>query len=336
MFILRRVLLVVPMCLGVTVVTFLIMNSIPGDPVLAIVGDKTAAHNPKAYAEYRHKWGFDKPMAERYVVYVSNLAHGDLGLSTKTQRPVLTDIKDALPATVELAIFGIFFGFLFGIPLGVFASLNHNRIGDHVSRGIALLGTSTPPFWLCLVMLSIFYAQLHIAPTIGRIDFLLAPPKHITGLYTVDSALTGNWPLFWNALSHLMLPSISLGLILMGLYSRLVRESMLRILNSDFIRTARAKGLSEARVIVGHALRNALIPFVTVFALDFASLLGGTVLVEVIFAWPGLGRYAAQTASSLDFNATMDVTILVGVTFILTNLVVDVVYGFLDPRIRYA
>jgi peptide/nickel transport system permease protein len=312
------------------------MNSIPGDPVLAIVGDKTAAHNPHALDEYRHKWGFDKPMPQRFLIYIDNLAHGDLGLSTKTQRPVLQDIKDALPATVELALFGITFGFLFGIPLGVFAALNHNTAGDHIARAVALLGTSTPPFWLCLVALSVFYAQLHIAPTIGRLDFILAPPPHVTGMYTVDSLLAGDWPLFWNALSHIILPSVCLGAILMGLYSRLVRESMLRILNSDYIRTARGKGLSERRVILGHALRNALIPFVTVFALDFASLLGGTVLVEVIFAWPGLGRYAAQTAASLDFNATMDVTILVGITFILTNLVVDIVYGLLDPRIRYA
>ncbi len=335
-FIVRRILLLVPLCVGITIVTFLVTNAIPSDPVLLLLGDQTATEDPQAVAFYRHQWGFDQPLPIRYIVYIEHLAHGDMGMSTLTRRPVAQDIADAWPATAELSLFAIAFALLVGIPMGVMAAVHHGRLADHLARLIALLGSSVPVFWLAILSLQLFYSDLHISPGVGRLDFSLDPPTKITGFYTIDSLLTGNMPVFWNALSHLALPSIVLGLSIVGLIARMVRDSLLRTLNSDYVRTARSKGLSERSVIYTHALRNALIPTVTVIGLLFAGLMGGAVLTETMFAWPGLGRYAAAAATSLDFTAIVGVTLLIAFTFIIVNLIVDVIYGLLDPRIRYS
>jgi peptide/nickel transport system permease protein len=335
-FIVRRLLLVIPLGIGVTLVAFFITNTIPADPILTLLGDKTSTENPAAVALYRHQWGFDQPLPVRYLIYLEHVAHGDLGNSIVTRRPVMQDIRDFWPATAELAIFAIAFAIIVGVPLGVVAAVHHGRIADSLARFIALSGSSIPVFWLALVALQIFYVQLKIAPSVGRLDISLDPPQTITGLYTVDSLLTGNMVDFWNALAHLALPSMVLGANIMGLVSRMVRDSLLRTLNSDFVRTARSKGLPERRVIYVHALRNALIPTVTVVGLLFAQLMSGAVLTETTFAWPGLGRYLAKAAMGLDFSAIVSVTLLVALIFILVNLVVDIGYGFLDPRIRYS
>ena len=335
-FILRRLLLVIPLGIGVTLVAFLITDTIPADPILTLLGDKTATENPSAVALYRHQWGFDQPLPIRYVIYLEHLAHGDMGNSIVTRRPVLQDVRDFWPATAELAIFAVAFAVLVGVPLGVIAAVHHGRLADNVARFVALSGSSIPVFWLALVAIQIFYVQLQVAPSIGRLDIDLDPPRTITGLYTVDSLLTGNWTDFGNALAHLALPAMVLGANVMGLVSRMVRDSLLRTLNSDFVRTARSKGLSERRVVYVHALRNALIPTVTVVGLVFAQLMSGAVLTETTFAWPGLGRYLAKAAMGLDFSAIVSVTLLVAFIFIAVNLVVDVGYALLDPRIRYS
>jgi peptide/nickel transport system permease protein len=329
-------LLVIPLGIGVTVVAFLITDTIPADPILTLLGDKTATENPTAVAIYRHEWGFDQPLPVRYVIYLDHLVHGDLGRSVVTRRPVTQDIRDFWPATAELAIFAIAFAVLVGVPLGVLAAVHHGRLADAVARFIALSGSSIPVFWLALVAIQVFYVQLQIAPSIGRLDIDLEPPQTITGMYTVDSLLTGNVTDFFNALAHLALPAIVLGANVMGLVSRMVRDSLLRTLNSDFVRTARSKGLPERRVVYVHALRNALIPTVTVVGLLFAQLLSGAVLTETTFAWPGLGRYIAKAAMGLDFSAIVSVTLLVAFVFIVINLIVDIGYGLLDPRIRYS
>ena len=333
-FIFRRLLLIVPLGLGVTLVAFLVTNAIPGDPVITILGDR-AASSPAAVAFYRHEWGFDQPLPVRYVIYIEHLLHGDLGTSTLTRRPVLTDILDFWPATAELTVAALGFALLTGIPLGVLAAVNHGRAADHLGRLIALLGSSIPVFWLAMIALQLFYVQVHIAPGVGRLDFQLDPPPRITGLYTVDSLLEGNMPDLWSSLTHLTLPAMVLGASVMGLVSRMVRDSMLRTLNSDFVRTARSKGLAEHTVLFRHALRNALIPTATVIGLVFAQLMGGAVLTETVFAWPGLGRYVAQAALSLDFSAVISVTLVIALLFIVVNLIVDLLYGVLDPRIRY-
>lgn len=335
-FIFRRLLLVIPLGIGVTLIAFLITNTIPADPILTLLGDKTATENPGAVALYRHQWGFDQPLPVRYLIYIEHLAHGDLGNSIVTRRPVAQDVRDFWPATAELAMFAIAFAILVGVPLGVVAAVHHGGIADSLARFVALSGSSIPVFWLALVALQIFYVRLQIAPSVGRLDIGLDPPQTITGLYTVDSLLTGNMVDFWNALAHLALPAMVLGANVMGLVSRMVRDSLLRTLNSDFVRTARSKGLSERRIVYVHALRNALIPTVTVVGLLFAQLMSGAVLTETTFAWPGLGRYLAQAAMGLDFSAIVSVTLLVAFIFIFVNLFVDIGYGLLDPRIRFS
>lgn len=334
-FIIRRALMLVPLCLGVTLVAFLVTNIIPGDPVLLLVGDQTAAQNPGVLEAYRHAWGFDQPLPIRYLTYLEHLAHGDLGTSILTGRPVLEDIKAFLPASAELTIFGITFAIIVGLPLGVLAALHRGGAADNVARLVALAGSSIPIFWLGLIAIQVFYVDLHIAPGIGRLEATLDPPRQITGMYTVDSILTGNWHTFWDALAHLWLPGVVLGANAMGLVARMIRESLLRTLNSDYVRTARSKGLSERRVIQDHALRNALAPTMTVLGILVARMLGGAVFTETIFAWPGLGRYAAVAAGSLDFSAVIGVTLLVALIFIMVNFFVDIGYGVLDPRVRY-
>jgi peptide/nickel transport system permease protein len=317
----------------VSLVAFLVTNIIPSDPVVTLLGEKTAA-NPVAVAAYEKKWGFDKPLPVRYLVYLRNLSQGDLGESIETERPVLQDIAEFFPATVELAIAAVALAMLLGVPLGVLAALRRDSWIDHLARFISLFGSSIPVFWLALIALEIFFVRLHIAPAPGRLDVGMDAPDRITGLYTVDSLLTLRFDVFWNALKHLALPSLVLGASVIGLVARLVRGSVLDELNADYVRTARAKGLRERRIIWGHALRNALIPTVTALGIVFAQLMGGAVLTETTFAWPGLGRYAAHAAISLDFSAIMGVTLLVASLFVVINLLVDISYGLLDPRIR--
>jgi peptide/nickel transport system permease protein len=329
----RRLLLAVPSLVGVTLVAFVVTNTIPIDPILTVLGEKTA-ENPAAVAVYRTRWGLDQPLPVRYVVYLRNLAQGDFGMSITTRRPVAEDLREFFAATAELTLGAMAVAILIGLPLGVLAAIRKGSWVDHLARLIALLGSSVPVFWLALIALEVFFVRLGVVPGTGRLDTALSPPERITGLLTIDSLLTGNGRALQSALAHLVLPSVVLGAGITGLITRIVRGSLLEVLGADYVRTARAKGLVDRVVIIRHALRNALIPAVTVVGLAFGNLMAGAVLTETTFAWPGIGRYAARAAQGLDFPAIMGVSLIVAVVYLVVNSMVDVLYAVLDPRIR--
>jgi peptide/nickel transport system permease protein len=320
------------MALFSTLVIFLIANTVPGDPVLAQLGD-LAASNKEFVAEWRHKWGLDLPLWERYGVFLVKLAQGDLGISIASQRPVLADIVDFAPATIELASVAFLLSLLVGVPLGILAAVRRDTWIDHVARFISLIGVSSPTFWLAFIMLALFYGGLQIAPGPGRIDAIALPPPSVTGLYVIDSLLAGDWETFQDALAHLVLPSIVLAAATLGLITRTTRASMLESMQQDYVRVARSKGLNEKRIVAGHVLPNALIPVVTLGGLAYANLLTGAVMTETIFSWPGLGRYTFRSAVALDFPAIMGITLVVAVTYLAINLLVDISYALLDPRV---
>ncbi len=332
-YILRRLVLLIPLLVGVTLLAFIIANAVPADPVTANLGQK-AMSDPKIVAAFRAEWGLDRPVVEQYFVYVRNLAMGDLGRSIKSRRAVAEDLAAYLPATIELATTAILIGVTVGMALGLLSALRRNSWLDHSARIVSLFGVSTPVFWLALVALYIFYVRLGWVAGPGRLDAGMAAPPHVTGLYTVDALLAGQWATFSNALSHLILPALVLASYTMGLITRVTRSSMLEVLNMDYIRTARAKGLANDRIVMGHALRNALIPLITVIGFSYGNLLAGTVLTEAIFAWPGIGQYAYRASTSLDFPAIMGVSLLIALIFIFINLIVDVLYFVVDPRLR--
>jgi peptide/nickel transport system permease protein len=331
-FLMRRILLSFVVLMLVTVVTFTIAHAVPGDPLATVVSDRV--NDPRVMEAYRRKFGLDKPITVQYVYYMKNLIRGDLGLSITTSQPVTKDLRRFLPATLELSGAAIIFAIICGMPLGVLAALNHNRFGDHVSRGISLIGASIPVFYLALLSLYLISFRFELLPFGGRLESGQAAPQHVTGMYTIDALLAGDLGLFWDALKHLIQPAIVLGAFSMGIVARMVRSSLLEVLGQDYIRTARAKGLAERRVVGGHALRNAMIPTLTVMGLLTGSLLAGAVLTETTFAWPGLGRYAVDAASRLDFPAILGVTLISATIYIVVNLIVDILYGVLDPRIR--
>lgn len=332
-FILSRIAASVAMALGATLVVFLIANTVPGDPVLMDLGDM-AASDPTIVAAWRHKYGLDLPLWERYFVFLDGLAHGDLGTSIVSQRPVLEDIGSYAPATIELASCGFAIALVVGIPLGILSAVKRDTWIDHLARVISLLGVASPTFWLAFIMLAVFYGWLDIAPGVGRLDPIAFPPPTVTGFYLVDTLLAGDWSGFMDAVSHLVLPSIVLAAATIGLITRTTRASMLECIRQDYVRMGRAKGLKEWQVIMRHAWPNALIPVVTLGGLAYANLLTGAVLTETIFSWPGLGRYTFISASSLDFPAIMGITLVVAITYLFVNLLVDISYAFLDPRVR--
>lgn len=334
-YILRRVLFAIPLLLGITVVAFLIANAVPADPINANL-PQNALSNEKLVAAFREKWGLDQPPHVQYFTYLGNLLQGDLGTSIKTRNPILEDIIQFLPATVELATFSIFVGLLMGIGLGVVSAVWRNSFVDYVVRMFALIGVSFPVFLLALVALSVFHAQLGWAAGPGRLGFLVKDPPRITGFFTVDSLLTGRWDTFRDALAHLVLPSLVLGSYVAGIIARITRSSLLEVLGLDYIRTARAKGQLEPKVVLRHALSNALIPVVTLLGVLYGNLLAGAVLTESIFAWPGIGRYAFRAATSQDFPAIMGVSMLIALIYVVANFIVDILYFLLDPRIRYS
>ena len=332
-YLVRRLLLLIPMLFGITVVAFTISHVVPGDPAAVNLG-QYAMSDPSIVAAFRHQWGLDKPPPQQFVIYLGQLLQGNMGMSQITHRPVATDLAQYLPATAELALTAILFSIIIGIPLGIISSVYHNRFIDHLSRLIALMGVSVPVFWLGLVALDIFYVHFSWLPGPGRLDESLTPPHTITGMFTIDSLLSGNWADLQSSLGHLILPGLVLSGFSLGLFTRITRSAMLEVLGLHYIRTARAKGLSGWRVILRHAFPNALVPTLTSIGLAFANLLTGAVLAETIFNWPGIGQYAFKAADNLDFPAIMGVTILVAFVYIMINLCVDLLYAVVDPRIR--
>ncbi len=332
-FLVARVTTMLVMALLATLVVFLITNTVPGDPVLAQLGDQ-AASDPAFVAQWRHDYGLDRPLWERYFIFLKGLSHGDLGKSIHSQRPVLDDIEEYTPATLELGTVAFILTLIVGIPLGILAAVKRDSWIDHLARVVSLLGVSSPTFWLAFILLAVFYGYFQIAPGPGRLDPIALPPPTVTGFYLIDSALAGDWDTFQDAAAHLVLPSIVLAAATIGLITRTTRASMLEAIRQDYVRMGRAKGLRERRVILGHVLPNALVPVVTLGGLAYANLLTGAVLTETVFAWPGLGRYTFLSAAALDFPAIMAITLIVAVTYLVVNLITDISYALLDPRVR--
>lgn len=331
-YILMRIASAAVMALLATLVVFMIATQVPADPILAQLGDLQAS-DPNLVAAYRAKWGLDQPIWYQYVLFLQGLAHGDLGISLATHRPVIDDIVQYAPATFELATVSFALALAIALPLGIAAAVKRDSWIDHVARVIAMLGVSAPTFWLAFIVLALFYGGLQIAPGPGRLDIAVFPPQRVTGLYLVDSLLAGQWEAFTNAAAHLVLPSIVLAASVVGMLMRTVRAAMLETLTQDYIRSARAKGLSKATIILRHALPNALIPIVTLAGIAYAILLTGAVMTETVFSWPGLGLYTFRSAVALDFPALMGITLIVAVIYLFINLIVDLSYTVIDPRV---
>ncbi len=332
-FVASRVATVLVMAVLSTLVIFLIANTVPGDPVLAQLGD-IAASDPATVLLWRAKYGLDLPLWERYFVFLHGLAQGDLGTSIASRRPVLDDIRDFAPATLELATISFVLALLVGIPLGIVAAVRRDSWVDHTARFVSLLGVASPTFWLAFIMLAVFYGWLEWAPGPGRMDPISLPPADGTGFLLWDTARIGDWEAFRDAAAHLVLPSIVLAAATLGLITRTTRASMLENLRQDYVRMARAKGLRERALVVGHVLPNALIPIVTLGGLAYANLLTGAVMTETVFSWPGLGRYTFNSAAALDFPAIMGITLVVALVYLVINLLTDLSYAMLDPRVR--
>ena len=330
-YIASRLLIAALTALFATFVVFSITYFVPGDPVLAQLGD--IAVSDKAFvAAFRAKWGLDLPFWQQYLIFLQHLLRGDLGVSIASQRPVMDDIAQYAPATIELATIGFLLSLVVGIPLGILAAVRRDGWIDHVARLVSLIGVSSPSFWLAFVLLVIFYGGLQIAPGPGRLDIVDLPPTTVTGFYLIDAAVARDWQTWRSAAAHLVLPSIVLAAATIGLITRTTRASMLETLTQDYIRVARAKGVSDRKIILRHALPNALVPIVTLAGLAYAQLLTGAVMTETIFSWPGLGRYTFRSATALDVPAIMGVTLIVAIIYLIINLLVDLSYPFLDPR----
>ncbi|HEV8674495.1 MAG TPA: ABC transporter permease [Methylomirabilota bacterium] len=335
LFVARRLLLLGPMLLGITLLSFVLSQAIPADPVTANLGEQAAA-DPQIVAAFRHEWGLDRPLPAQYGIYLWNLLQGNLGVSISTRQPVLLDLQQRFPATIELAVVAMALSVLVGIPLGILSAVRRDSLLDQLTRVASLVGVSMPVFWLGLVALVVFYARLGWAPAPGRLSATMSPPPLVTGFLLLDAVLAGRLDAALDSLHHLVLPAVVLSTYNLGVLARLTRGSTLDVLGEDYVRTARAKGLDERAVTLRHAARNALVPVVTVIGLSFGRLLSGAVIIESVFAWPGLGLYAFRSATSLDFPAIMGVGMVVATVYVLANLLVDVAYAFIDPRIQVA
>ncbi|MBB6485543.1 ABC transporter permease [Rhizobium lusitanum] len=332
MGLLRFLTVAVTTYLGLLAVTFFIGRVIPIDPALAIAGD----HAPQQVLErLRREMHLDAPLYLQFYYYLISALSGDFGISVLTTNPVMDDIKRVFPATMELATVGTIIGAVFGVPFGVLAAVRRNSFIDQIVRVIGLVGYSVPVFWLAMVSLVIFYAKLNWVAYPGRIDiayeYTFTP---ITGFFLLDSALQGQWDVFWDVFRHIILPASLLGYFSLAYISRMTRSFMLNELGQEYVVAARAKGLSETRVIWGHALRSAMVPLITVIALSYAGLLEGSVLTEIVFSWPGIGFYITSSLRNADMNAVLGGTIIVGTVFIGINLISDLLYRTLDPRTR--
>ncbi len=328
--ILELLITVIITLLGIATITFFISRIVPIDPVLSIVGEKAPQ---EVYDRVFIELGLDQPVIIQFYNYVVGIVQGDFGTSFVTTRPVIDDLITFFPATFELATLGLIIGIITGVSAGVVAAVWHDKWPDHLVRIVGLIGYSIPIFWLSLIALLIFYAKLGWVGGPGQLDIgyddIVDP---VTGMILIDSLIAQEYEVFWNAVSHIALPAILLGYYSLAYISRMTRSVMLEQLSKEYILTARVKGISEWRIIIFHALRNAAIPLVTIIALSYGGLLEGSVLIETVFAWPGLGNYIASSLLSADMNAVMGGTILVGAIFVFLNMLTDMIYKILDPR----
>ncbi len=330
----RRLVLMVVVLIGISIITFCISHFVPGDPLAANLG-QSAMSDPEIVAAYQRKWGLDQPLPVQYFSYMKNLLQGDMGVSIRTQQPIIQDLARYIPATFEMATLATIISIVFGLLFGVISAARHNKAADHILRFVSLVGISIPAFWLSILCLYLFYLKLGIVPGSGRVGTEWAGAQFPTGFLLYDSLMYGEPTLFWDALRHLIMPSLVLAAGTMGILTRTVRSSMLEVMQQDYLRTAKAKGLSSSRIMRHHVIKNGLIPSVTMFGLSYGSLLGGTVLVETIFSYPGVGLYAYKAASTLDFPAIMGTTLFIAAVNVVMNFIVDIVYAAIDPRIRY-
>lgn len=330
---LKRLITMPLLLLGVITVAFLLSHFTNADPLTSIVGERQMGNQAVVEAA-KARWGLDRSLPEQYLIYLKNLVSGDFGTSFRTKQPVSQDLMTRLPATLELVIAAMLVGAVTGVTMGVMAANFRDRMTDHLARLFALVGSSIPVFWSGLIMLYVFSVSLGWLPGPGRLDSRMAPPPFVTGFYTVDSLIAGDWTKFLDAAAHLILPAIALGWTVTGIVLRMVRGSMLDVLQQDFITAARAKGASRMRILINHALRNAILPTLTILGFSFAYLITGAILTETIFSWPGIGSYAVAAARGLDHPAIIGVTIVGGTAFLLANLATDLTYLVVDPRVR--
>ncbi len=333
-FIFRRALLAVPTLVGLTIVTFFVSHLLPADMVLVNLGDQ-AVRSPELVAAFKHRWGLDRPLLTQYLVYGGNLLRGNLGTSIATHRPVLAELALSLPATMELATVAMAGAVAAGVVLGVLAAVLRDSKVDIFARGLSAVGVAIPTFWFAILLLALVYFQLGWAPPPGRLSAGIVPPEPITGMYLVDSLLRGQVDVLVDALRHLVLPAIVIATVCLGYVTRITRASMIEALAEDYVRTASAKGLTPWAVIVRHALRNSLIPVITIGGTLYAQVMSGTVMAETIYSWPGIGRYAFTSAGSMDFPAVMGVALVVGAVYVAVDLCVDVLVVWANPRVRY-
>lgn len=332
-FIGKRLVYLVVMLFGVATLVFILTKMIPGDPTVANLSQR-ALNDPEIVAAYRAKYGLDQPLPVQYILYMKNLLQFDLGTSMRTNKPVLSELARCYPATIELALFAIVIAAILGVLFGIISAIRRNSILDQTVRAISVTGVSIPSFWFALLVLYFFYYKLKLFPSPGRLSNAFTAPATVTGMYVIDSLLEGNIPKALDAASHLILPGTVLAAFTMGLITRTARSNLLDVMSTDYIRTAKAKGLSRPGLIIRHALGNALIPVLTVIGLGLGNLLGGMVLVETIFNWPGVGQFAYESVLSVDFPSIIGVALLIALNYMVINTVVDILYGIIDPRVR--
>lgn len=328
-YILRRCFFLIFIMIGVTLVVFLVSRIVPGDPALLLAGENATKENVE---HLRHQWGMDRPIHLQYLTYLKNLLKGDMGKSIFTARPVIYDLKLFFPATFELTVFSLFLATLFGILSGIVSATHKDRAIDHASRIVSLVGLSMPIFWLGLLLLLVVHYHFGLLFSGGRLSSQLSPPKAITGMYTVDSLISGDWVIFKDSFLHLLLPSVCLAMSAVGRISRMTRSSVLNVIHENYVRTARSKGLPLRIINRRYILRNALLPIITLVGVMFGRLLSGAVITEIIFSWPGLGRYAVESTMSHDFIPLMGFCVLVSLLYGIVNLMVDILYTVFDPR----
>ncbi|MGG3383751.1 ABC transporter permease [Heyndrickxia faecalis] len=329
--ILKRLGFLVFVVFGVTLISFILSHVIPGDPASMMAGQRASKETVQSI---REQLGLDQPLWIQYADYIRQLATGDFGISIRTHQPVLDDLLTYFPATLELAVAAFAIAILIGIPLGVISALKKNTFWDHFSRIFSISGVSIPVFWSGLVVILIFYGYLGWFPANGRIDDNINPPTHTTGFYILDSLLTGDTIALFSSVKHIFLPALVLSFAQLAIITRQVRASMLEVMSQEYIRTAVANGIHGRLLIISYALRNALIPTITVIGTSFGSLLGGAVVTETVFGWPGMGKFVVDSIAYLDFPAIMGFTILISIGYVLINLIVDLLYGLLNPQIR--
>ena len=326
----RRIIGAIPVVLGISFLVFLLMHLAPGDPVSLLLGeDATAAEIQRT----RHEWGLDQPLLVQYWEFLSHAARGDFGNSLKFGEPVTKLVFERLPATIELAFASLLVALLISIPIGVYSAIKHDSLFDHAGMGLALVGVSLPNFWLGIMLIYFLGGQLNLLPVAGRIDYGIQL-ETVTRLYLVDSLIAGNFAAFWSALKHLFMPAVTLGTSLAAIVTRITRSSVLEVMRQDFITTARAKGLSERRVVWRHMLRNAMVTIITVLGLQLGALLNGSVITETVFSFPGIGDLLIQAISLRDYRLAQGLIFFFAMMYFAVNLLVDLLYLLVDPRIK--